>query len=347
MRGIEPRSRVTHGLVLGKFLPYHAGHAHLIRSARARVDRLTVLVCSIAREPIPGGVRFQWVRRAHPDCDVVWVNEEVPQSPEETPAFWPIWADLVARHAGRVDILFTSEDYGDELAARIGAGHACIDPARRSFPVSGTAVRADPLLHWDFLPVEVRPFFVRRVALVGAESTGKTTLSELLAREHDTVWVPEYGRRYCEEGRDALELTLADFEAIAWGQAVSEDEAASRANRLLLCDTELHTTVTWSEIVTGARPPLAAAAARARRYDLVVLLDHDLPWVDDGTRVLSLQRVEHTRRLRRELDAAQQPYVVVGGRHAERLRAVSALIGDRVLKATNVPAQAIAFPPAM
>src|SRR5690348_6780398 len=99
---------MTRGLVLGQFLPYHAGHAHLIRTARAAVDELVVLVCSIESEPIPGPCRFAWVRDAHPDCRVIHVAEEVPQAPEDSAAFWPIWTDLIARYAGKVDVVFTS-----------------------------------------------------------------------------------------------------------------------------------------------------------------------------------------------------------------------------------------------
>ena len=69
---------MSRGLVLGKFLPYHAGHAHLIRTARAQVDELIVLVCSIEREPIPGALRYRWVRASHLDCQVVHVADEVP-----------------------------------------------------------------------------------------------------------------------------------------------------------------------------------------------------------------------------------------------------------------------------
>ena len=75
---------VARGLVVGKFLPYHLGHAHLIRAARAQVDELTVLVCSNAREPIPGGYRYQWVRQAHPDCRVVHAPRPSPTCPRTT-----------------------------------------------------------------------------------------------------------------------------------------------------------------------------------------------------------------------------------------------------------------------
>jgi len=305
------------GLVLGKFLPYHLGHAHLIRAARAQVDELIVLVCSIQREPIPGALRYAWVRDAHPDCHVVHVADEVPQSPEDDESFWPIWVDLIGRYAGSVSVVFTSEAYGDELGHRLGARHVCVDRERRIVPVSGTAVRADPLGQWDYLPPQVRAHFARRVAIVGPESVGKTTLAEQLAHDLETTWVPEFGRAYTD-GRDARGLSLDDFEAIARGQLLWEDEAAARANRVLICDTELHTTCTWSDLIVGSRPPWITAAAAGRKYDLMLLLADDMPWINDGTRVLAARRREHLDRIRSELLAAGRRFVVVRGDGAAR-----------------------------
>jgi HTH-type transcriptional regulator, transcriptional repressor of NAD biosynthesis genes len=316
---------MSRGLVLGKFLPYHAGHAHLIRAARAQVDELVVLVCSLEREPIPGALRFRWVRDSHPDCRVVHVAEEVPQAPEDDLEFWPIWTDLIARHAGDVDVVFTSEDYGDELARRIGARHVCVDRERLTVAASGRAVRAEPLRHWDLIPPKVRPYHALRVALLGTESTGKTTLAERLAKRFGTVMVEEFGRPYCET-RPAMSLEPVDFEVIAWAQAVLEDEAAEDANCVLICDTELHTTATWSDLVVGSRPDWLTAAARARHYDLVLLLGDDVPWIADGTRVLQDRRAEHTRRLREELDAAGRHYVVLSGEFSERGREAERLV---------------------
>jgi uncharacterized protein len=172
---------------------------------------------------------------------------------------------------------------------------------------------------------------VRRVALVGAESVGKSTLAERLARELGTVWVPEYGRQYCETV-NALTLDQADLEAIAWGQATWEDEAAERASRVLICDTELHTTCTWSDLTIGTRPAWMTAAARARPYDLFLLLEDDVPWVGDGVRVIPERRAHHTRMLRDELDAAGRRYLVVRGDWETRARlareAIDALLAE-------------------
>lgn len=319
------------GLVLGKFLPYHAGHAHLIGAARAAVDELTVLVCSIEAEPIPGALRFRWVRDSHRDCRVVHVAEALPQRPEDDPDFWAIWADVVARHAGRVDVVFTSEAYGDELARRLGARHVPIDPERRMVPVSGSAIRRAPLTNWRFVPPAVRPYYALRVAIVGTESVGKSTLAARLAAEMETAWVPEYGRDYCEV-RPAESLDVDDLAAIAWGQATWEDERARDAERVLVCDTDLHVTATWSDLLVAERPLWLTDAARARRYDLVVLLEPDVPWIQDGLRVLRDRRERHTAMIRRELEDAGRPYVAIGGPFDQRHAAVARCI-DELLRA--------------
>ena len=306
-----------HGLVLGKFLPYHAGHAHLIRTARSQVDALTVLVCSTAREPIPGATRFAWVTESHPDCRVVHVAEEVPQTPDEHPEFWPIWTDLVRRHAGNVDVVFTSEDYGDELARRLGARHVCVDRARNAYPVSGSNIREDPLRYWNYIPPVVRPSYVHRVAILGAESTGKTTLAQQLAEAFGTAWVPEYGRAYCE-GRDALELTSDDLDAIGRGQILAEEAAARSANRVLICDTDVRTTATWSDIIIGTRSAWLSRAAAADDYSHALLLDADVPWVNDGMRVLRDERARHTDLLERELNATHQSFTRIQGPFEQR-----------------------------
>jgi len=313
------------GLVLGKFLPYHAGHAHLIRTARSQADLLTVLVCSIEREPIPGPTRFGWVAEAHPDCRVVHVADEVPQAPDDDPNFWAIWTDLVARYAGEIDVVFTSEDYGDELARRLGAKHVCVDKNRNRFPVSGTAIRRDPMTNWEHIPSVVRPSYAHRVAILGAESTGKTTLAADLAAEFNTVWVEEYGRAYCE-GRDARGLTSDDFDAIARGQMKAEELAARSACRVLICDTDVRTTATWSDLILGRRSPWLQRAAAASRYSHVLLLGDDVEWVNDGTRVLGDQRAKHTALLRDELEATNQPYTWVAGSFDDRRLAATAVV---------------------
>lgn len=140
-------------------MPLHRGHMYLIETALSRVSHLTMLVCSRACEPIPGALRYQWVRDLYPTANVQHFSEDVPQYPEEHPNFWEIWRAIVWRYCPAPDVVFTSEVYGDKLAAMVGARHECVDLARAAFPVSGTAVRANPAAQWAMLPPPVQAYY--------------------------------------------------------------------------------------------------------------------------------------------------------------------------------------------
>ena len=105
------------GMVLGKFLPPHLGHQYLVNFARHYVEELTVLACSLASEPIPGELRYQWMCELCPDCRVIHVRDENPQEPHEDPDFWQIWHETIRRVLPEgPDYFFASEDYGFKLA---------------------------------------------------------------------------------------------------------------------------------------------------------------------------------------------------------------------------------------
>lgn len=151
------------GFLLGKFLPVHRGHMYLIETAQQQVDHLTVLVCTLNREPISGKLRHQWVSDLFPAVNVQHFAEDVPQYPEEHPDFWTIWLKVIRRYLPvGPDLVFTSEAYGDALAERLGARHVCVDLPRATFPVSGSSVRANPALHRHLLPLSVQNYFAER-----------------------------------------------------------------------------------------------------------------------------------------------------------------------------------------
>jgi len=222
--------RARTGVVIGKFYPPHRGHKYLIDTGRSQVDRLTVILCWKPGENPPGRLRADWLREIHPDVKVIALEDTLPDDDSKA------WAENTLKVLGYVpDVVFTSEDYGYPYAAYMGCEHVQVDKARRVMPVSGTAVRAAPLANWDFLEPCVRAFYAKRVCLVGAESTGKTTLAAALAAHYQTNWVAEYGREYCEEKfRESSDIPWesAEFETIARAQIRLEDAAARQANRV-------------------------------------------------------------------------------------------------------------------
>lgn len=310
-------------------MPLHRGHIHLITSAARQVDELTILVCSIQREPIPGALRYAWMKEQFPNLRVLHVTDENPQEPSEHRFFWEIWVNTIRRNCPKgVDVFFSSELYGDELARQLGCRHEMVDLDRTTIPISATKIRANHSLNWTYIPEVVRPYYCKRVVLTGPESTGKSVMAQKLAEHFGTVQVEEYGRTYCE--KHGMDLTPLDFAHIAGGQLLLEDEAARQANRVLFCDTDLIVTQVWAEIFLHRCPQWILQAGHQRQYDLFLLLSPDIPWVNDGTRAFEEVRQAQWERLREELESRNLPYVSISGdfdqRFAQAVKAVELIL---------------------
>ena len=321
------------GFVLGKFMPLHRGHIYLIKTAAQQVKELTIMVCSIKKEPIPGALRYYWVKNTFPDLRVIHITDENPQKPEEHRFFWQIWCDTVRRNMPNgLDVVFTSETYGDKFAEQLGIRHILVDLERKNVPISATQIRQNPYRYWFFIPKIVRPYYIKRVVLTGPESTGKSFLSKKLAVHFQTNYVEEYGRTYVE--KFGTQIEMLDIAHIAAGHLMYEDLAAQQANKVLICDTDLIVTQIWSEIFLKQCPQWIMEINHWRRYDLFLLLDVDIPWVDDGTREFEPIRQQHFDRIKEELESRNCPYLVISGSFEERFeKAVQAI--ETLLKTNN------------
>ncbi|MCC6740294.1 MAG: AAA family ATPase [Planctomycetia bacterium] len=313
------------GLVLGKFLPPHAGHLHLVAEARRRVDRLAVVVGTLEREPIPGFLRAEWMRDLCPGCDVFHLAEDLPQEPADHPQFWDLWTAALRRFLpSGPDLVFTSEPYGDELARRLGARHVCIDPARAAVPVSGTAVRRDPLAHWDRIPACVRPWFAKRVVLYGPECAGKTALARRLSEAFGAPWVPEYARGHLDAKGAFIEP--ADVPHIVAGQIASENAAARASRGLVFCDSDVNTTVIYALHYLGTVPPWVARLSRRRPADLILFCEPDLPWEEDWQRDSPRRRPWFREWFRARLDEQGRAWTAVSGSGEGRFEAAKSAV---------------------
>jgi HTH-type transcriptional repressor of NAD biosynthesis genes len=322
---------VTRGLVIGKFYPPHRGHKFLIDTALAQVDALDILLCVRPEQTIPGELRAQWLREMHPTA---WVRAIDDPGKDDDSEFW---ARYTVQILGRApDIVFTSEDYGETYARFLGCRHAMVDRERTRVTVSAREIRAAPLRRWEYLEPCVRAYFARRISVVGAESTGTTTLARDLAAHYHTVWVPEYGREYCEKMQAAgvdlwtYQWRSPEFVEIARRQQEMEDKLAREANRILICDTDVLATGIWQERYMGTRSAEVEAIAATHRHDLYLLTDCDLPFVQDGLRDGETIRQRMTRRFEELLTERGLPWVKISGSGKQRLLAAVCEV-DRLL----------------
>jgi NadR type nicotinamide-nucleotide adenylyltransferase len=321
------------GLVVGKFAPLHKGHEALIAFARAQCDRLVVL--SYSKPDLPGCPperRAAWLAALYPDAlrlvldDAALVDfaartgqaaRTLPDNdaPDEAHRSFVAWV-CRAILGLTVNRVFTSEVYGDGFAASLArhfghpVDHVMFDPARVRIPISATRLRADPSLHRAFIAPAIRRDLVRRVTLLGGESTGKSTLAAALAHRLGTLWVPEYGRELWE--LRGGELRFEDLLAIAREQIAREDAALDDASGWLVCDTSPRVTRFYSESMFGRVDPELQELAK-RSYDATIVCAGDFPFVQDGTRQDSAFRDRQNAWYRDQLDRADIAYWIVCG----------------------------------
>ncbi|AEE45610.1 AAA family ATPase [Cellulomonas fimi] len=323
----------AHGLVIGKFYPPHAGHLALVRAALARCARVTVQVLASSQESLPAELRARWLRDELPGAHVVHGLDDAPVDYASEAAWQAHTAVIEGLLDAPVDALFSSDDYGEELARRLGARWVQVDPGRRGTPVSARAVRADPGAYWWALPAAVRAWFVRRVVVIGAESTGTTTLAEALTAHLGLPTVAEFGREWSEirPGGFTAPWHTAEFDLVAREQARTEDDAAARTPvPLLVCDTDVLATAVWHERYVGRPSPSVRSLAARRVPDLYLLTGDEIPFVQDGLR--DGEHLRHAMQDRfREVLAEQEaaggaPWVELRGDPGERLAAALALV---------------------
>lgn len=325
VKGIEGEF-VGHGLAFGKFMPPTNGHLYFLNFARQSCRKLTILVCSLPGEPIPGEVRYKWMREIFPDCNVVHHYLDIPQEPEgpgDIP-FFELWRDSIHKHCPgeRFDALFASEPYGYKMAHVMDIRFVPVDSKRDLVSISGTEMRKNPIRHWEHLHPVVRPYFLRRVAVVGAPSDGKSRLARDLAAHFDTVHVADYAAAMMDDykanmpGFSEEKMSLSDVSTIARGQMASENSLAPQANRVIFCDSDLSSIMYDSERRFGECPLWVAKKAVQRKYDLYLVVEGG----DSGL----------TARWKEDLTRHEKSFVVIDCPVDARLRQAAAAV-DKML----------------
>ena len=295
------------GLVVGKFSPLHKGHEYLIQNAFNQCEE--VVVISYSRPEFPScsaKVREQWIKSAFPSVSVLCIDAATVESWRACSA-WNLSmpsnseADHMHRHftyqilssklGFEVDAVFTSEEYGSGFAQFLsdpvtGFGapveHVCVDLNRQTYQVSGSLMRSTRNHEDGLIDESVEAGFrVQKVLFLGAESTGKSTLSRLLSEQFNDPLVEEYGRQLWEE--KSGDLSPEDLIDICTVQTENEDTAQRKASNFIFCDTSPITTLCYSEALFKQRCDVISAFAE-RPYHHVFLCEPDFPFVQDGTR---------------------------------------------------------------
>lgn len=323
-------------VVAGKFYPFHSGHRALLDFASLMANSVQVLLVANENETIDPYVRAlsiyeEMVRanlRVH-IVDDIYTDDTTPESHE-------YWAELTKATLGFTpDLVVASEEYGRGWAKAMGSSFVMFDKARIEVPVSGTLCRDNAFKTGRFMPPATKRYMLPRVVVLGAESTGTTTLANELGKVYNTKVVPELGRLIEEEARrngGGGDKSWDDgkFWLVSRGQDAMEERLARQANGVLICDTDSLATALWYKYysekdssVSGLEYDalLAAGLKQAKKHTLYIVTMDDIPFVQDEyeSRTGENMRRWHTELFIETLKRFHIPHITVSGSVQDRL----------------------------
>ncbi len=330
--------KYNNGLVLGKFYGMHKGHLHLIDTALENCNNVTIIIChNSSQSDIPGNIRMRQMKEIYKKCKSITIteinDEGFPQHDFECNTldeFYSYWIPPINKLVNDLDVVFTSEDYGESFAKYLGVDHFLVDKQRKNYPISGTLIRSNPFKYWDFIPDQCRSFYVKKIAILGPESVGKTTLSQRISNRFMTNFVPEYGRLVYETKNG---VTLDDFLKISIGRQSLEDWLSQSSNKLLFTDTEDIVTYIFSKLYYPndykKHEDYFIKKIKSHRYDLYFLLRPDCDPVQDGTRNFLNERWKHFKLIKDLLISFNIKFFEISGNWDDRYKTVIRIIKDR------------------
>ncbi|MBN1468939.1 MAG: AAA family ATPase [Fusobacteriaceae bacterium] len=317
------------GFTLGKFAPFHKGHQYIIEMALKEMDEVVVLIYNTEVINIPLNIRANWIRKIYPTVKVIegW---DGPDGYSNERSFEIMQENYIIEMLNGIKVthFYSSEFYGDHVSKALEALDIRVDEEREIVPISGTMIRENPYKYRGFLDDIVYQDLITKVVFLGAPSTGKSTISEALAKKYNTTFASEYGRDYWTENQVDRRIGFDDFDKIALGHIEQEDKELKNADKYFFVDTNAITTYMFALDYHGKAPELLEKIAKENimRYDLFFLCEDDIPYDDTWDRSGEQKRKTFHMAIKADLYERRIPFISLKGTLEERIEKVERIL---------------------
>lgn len=327
------------GMYGGSFNPLHIGHVSCIIHGANMCNELNIIL-SVGnnRKEIDVRVRYRWLYQISKHIGNVKIHllEDNANTKEEyTSEYFEDDAKIVKNLIGKnIDIVFCGDDYNDDSFYKKCYPESIIKYFKRD-GISSTKIRSNPYKYWEWIPNIVKPYYVKRVLIIGSESSGKSTLTVNLANYFNTNYIEEVGREISEKsGTDKMMLN-EDFTEILLKHKMKEMEAINTSNKILFVDTDCLITKFYMEFLEDNNEnnkKLADNISDINKYDLVLFLEPDVNFVQDGTRNIEIEnnREKYSNEIKAIFNEKDIKFVEITGDYDKRFNKAVFLINNLI-----------------
>lgn len=324
------------GFILGKFYPLHIGHLSLIEFGleqikNGTIDKLIVLVDNHHSYKISLKDRVSCLKEEFPLIEVRGIEEFTLQEPHESPNFWNYWNKIIKENIPeKISLIIGSMPYIKTLANNLGIKYLLFDEYRDGINFSATQFRNEPKENWSFLSPSSKKLLCKKIAILGAESSGKSTLCKNLSNHYQTNYTPEFARTFIENrGR---KLSKEDFLEVQKQHYSHHQSLIKFSNYTHFLDTEAITTRLWFNwFYPEHNDEFLNEYIHKQKIDLFIIIHPIDKWEKDFVRYQESykERLKFFYKIKKYLFKHNKKFIVV------KVKDFSELLGETIKQIEN------------